>query len=166
MPVFFYSLVVLATSVTALPPDATNECIAENGDNALSQQSFGAWTLFHAKCSCILSLPGPGDSSFDMLVVKATADQKVPRLSVMVSVTQEFPDDVEYFPVIINDKPIAAGAQPKAGVFLVELEGHVDWFNEVAKTGTISIGPYSFGSDQSDKAVSALQTCYAGLEGK
>lgn len=101
-----------------------------------------------------------------MLVVKATADQKVPRLSVMVSVTQEFSDDVEYFPVIINDKPIAAGAQPKGGVFLVELEGHVDWFDEVAKTETLSIGPYSFGSDQSDKAVSALQTCYAGLEGK
>lgn len=100
-----------------------------------------------------------------MLVVKATASQIAPRLSVMVSLTQEFPDDVEYYPVTINGKPIEAGAQPKAGVFLVEMEGHVDWFDAIAKTGTINVGPHIFISDQSSKAVSALLMCYAALDG-
>jgi hypothetical protein len=165
MSLLLYSLVVLAVSATVLPPDVANECIAEVGDAALSQQSFGAWTLSQAKCSCMLSLQGAGDSTFGMLVVKATASQIAPRLSVMLSVTQEFPDDVEYYPVTINGKPIEAGAQPKAGVFVVELEGHVDWFDELGKTDTINVGPNIFTSDQSSKAVSALLTCYAALGG-
>lgn len=166
MPGIFYSLILWALSVTVLQAAAADMCIAENGDDALSRQSFGAWTLFRAKCSCLVSLPGSGESTFDMLVVKATPRQKAPLLSVMVSAAKEFAGDIDYFPVILNGKPIAAGAQPKAGVFLVELEGSIDWFNEVSKADTIRIGPYFYTSDQSKKAMSELLSCYASLKGK
>jgi hypothetical protein len=152
-------------STTVLPADVENECFAENGDHALSTLHLGVWSISRAKCSCLASLPGSDGSTFDMLVVKATPDQKVPRLSVMVSATREFAENVDYFPVTIDGKTVPAGAQPKAGVFVVELEGAIDWFRDVSQAHTIQIGPYTYTSDQSATAMSGLLNCYGDLKG-
>lgn len=101
-----------------------------------------------------------------MVVVKATPDQKHPRLSAMLSVVQEFPENTGRYPVFINDREIKAEAIPLAGTLTVELNGEQNWFKLISTAKKLQIGPYYFASAQPEAAMHELIACYKSLSGK
>ena len=147
-------------------PPAPEMCSAEDGDRALSETQIEAWTLQTAKCSCFISLQGTEQSEFSIVVVKATPDQTMPRLSAMLSVAEEFPENTGNLPVLINDRPVNAEAVPLAGTLTVELNGETDWITSLAEARSLKIGRYRFASDKSAAAMAGLRACYSSLKGK
>ena len=133
------------------PPDT---CYAEDGDIALSQKSIEDWTLLRAKCSCFI------------VVVKAYAEQKQPRLSAILSAEKPFPNNVSAIAVRINGRNIDATALPVAGVTTIELDGSINWITAIADAQTLQIGDYHFTSKFTHTAMQELQTCYASLKGQ
>ncbi len=145
------------------PPDT---CYAENGDIALSQKSIENWTLLRAKCSCFIALKGADQSEFSIVMVKAYAEQKQPRLSAILSVEKPFPNNVSAMAVRINGRNIDATALPVAGVTTIELNGSINWITAIADAQTLQIGDYHFTSKFTHTAMQELQTCYASLKGQ
>ena len=161
------SAIVLWTFYFSVPqPPAPEMCSAEDGDRALSETQIEAWTLQTAKCSCFISLQGTEQSEFSIVVVKATPDQTVPRLSAMLSVAEEFPENTGNLPVLINDRPVNAEAVPLAGTLTVELDGETDWITSLSEARNLKIGRYRFTSEKSAAAMAGLSACYASLKGK
>lgn len=150
-----------------LPPSTpVDTCYAEDGDIALSQKSIEDWTLLRAKCSCFIALKGSDQSEFSIVVVKAYAEQKQPRLSAILSAEKPFPNNVSAIAVRINGRNIDATALPIAGMTTIELDGSIDWITAIADAQTLHIGGYYFTSKFSHTAMQELQTCYASLKGK
>ena len=161
------SAIVLWTFYFSVPQPAVPEvCSAEDGDRALSETQIEAWTLQTAKCSCFISLQGTEQSEFSMVVVKATPNQTVPRLSAMLSVAKEFPENTGNWPVQINDMPVNAEAAPLAGALTVELDGETDWIARLSDARSLKIGRYRFTSEKSAAAMAGLRACYSSLKGK
>ena len=161
------SAIVLWTLYFSVPqPPAPEMCSAEDGDRALSETQIEAWTLQTAKCSCFISLQGTEQSEFSMVVVKATPDQTVPRLSAMLSVAEEFPENTENLPVLINHILTNAEAVPLAGTLTVELDGETDWITSLSEARSLKIGRYRFTSEKSAAAMAGLRACYSSLKGK
>lgn len=166
MLTLLYAIGLWYFSLPAPPSTPLDVCIAEDGDIALSQKSIEAWTLLYAKCSCFIALAGSDQSEFSIVMVKASADQKQPRLSAMLSVAQAFPETTGELPVVLNGRNISATPTPLAGTLTVELEGATDWIAAISEAKTLQIGDYHFTSAQSKTAMQELKTCYAGLKGK
>ncbi len=156
----WYFSLPLASSSTR--PDT---CYAEDGDIALSQKSIEAWTLFRAKCSCFIALSGSDQSEFSIVMVKAYAEQKQPRLSAILSVEKPFPNNVSAMAVRINGRNIDAKALPVAGMTTIELDSSMDWITAISDAQTLHIGGYYFKSKFSHTAMQQLHACYASLKG-
>ncbi|MBB5091477.1 hypothetical protein HNQ68_002018 [Pseudochrobactrum saccharolyticum] len=162
-----FSVIILWTLYFSVPkPPEPEMCSAEDGDHALSEKQIEAWTLQTAQCSCFISLKGTEQSEFSMVVVKATPDQKQPRLSAMLSVVQEFPENTGRYPVFINDREIKAEVMPLAGTLTVELNGEADWIKLISTAKKLQIGPYYFKSALPEAAMHELIACYKSLSGK
>ncbi len=166
MLTLIYALGLWYFSLPLPPSTPPDTCYAEDGDIALSQKSIENWTLLRAKCSCFIALKGTDQSEFSIVMVKAYAEQKQPRLSAILSVEKPFPNNVSAMAVRINGRNIDATALPVAGVTTIELNGSINWITAIVDAQTLQIGDYHFTSTQSQIAMQELKSCYAGLQGK
>ncbi|MDR2311899.1 MAG: hypothetical protein LBE54_13035 [Brucellaceae bacterium] len=166
MLTLIYALGLWYFSLPLPPSTPPDTCYAEDGDITLSQKSIEDWTLLRAKCSCFIALKGSDQSEFSIVVVKAYAEQKQPRLSAILSVEQSFPEHAGELPVLINGQTINAKATPMTATSTVEMNGSADWIAAIAEAKTLQIGDYQFTSAQSQTAMQELKSCYASLQGK
>lgn len=161
-----FSISLWALTLIVPQAEPADTCWAEDGDNPLSQRQIENWTLLSAKCSCFIGLTGSEQSEFSIVTVKGSAGQKQMRLSAMLSVGEDFPENIGRLQLFINDRQIDADISPLAGTSTIELKGRTDWIARVSEAETIKIGSYVFTSRQSRQAMDELKSCYAALKGK